>query len=90
MGFTLNSAKICVSCENLENSFLIGGICAFCPGGQVYNKKTKKCECPAGKFSLGINQVLGLIGKQNLCYSCPINEINEIIENGKCICPNSY
>lgn len=92
MGFAPNSAKICVPCENIENSFSVSGMCAFCPGDQVYNKNTKKCECPVGKFRSGINcfdscKTDQLVDNNNLCYSCPINEI---ISNGQCVCRNNY
>lgn len=47
-GYAYNSAQTCTICSELDNGFMINGVCSKCPGNKVFDGKGS-CTCPAGK-----------------------------------------
>ena len=89
-GFAYNKAGVCTACGQLDNGFLINGICAVCPGNLIYNGKA--CGCPSGKIAQGnrcISQCKNdeLLDSDGNCYTC---STNQVVSNGQCVCKPGF
>ena len=47
-GYASNEAGVCTACSDLQNGFLINGVCAKCPGSKVFDG-VSGCVCPVGR-----------------------------------------